>query len=165
MRNNQNLPNRRIDSNNVNGRQLPSTLPVYNSSRSRTPYRLQSGNNYNNTSNYQRNSDSNNKYNNRNTSYNRNNFNKSRTNSYNRNNNYNRYNNIDQAQDTQIAANQDANHRITEIIIIVIIIITDKDLITEIQIELIDTVKDQIAITDNFQTITIEMIEEMIEEQ
>ena len=161
IRNNQNLPNRRIDSNNVNGRQLPSTSPVYNSSRSRTPYRPQSRNNYNNMSNYQRNSDSNNKYNNRNTSYNRNNFNRSRTNSYNRNNNYTRYNNIDQAQDTQIAANQDTNNRITEIIIIVIIIITDKDLITEIQIELIDTDKDQIAITDNFQTITIEMIEEI----
>ena len=92
MRNNQNLPNRRIDSNNVNGRQLPSTSPVYNSSRSRTPYRPQSRNNYINMSNYQRNSDSNNKYNNRNTSYNRNNFNRSRTNSYNRNNNYKRYN-------------------------------------------------------------------------
>ena len=93
MRNNQNLPNRRIDSNNVNGRQLPSTSPVYNSLRSRTPYRSQSRNNYNNTSNYQRNNDQNNKYNSRNTSYNRNNFNRSRTNSYNRNNSYNRYNN------------------------------------------------------------------------
>ena len=29
VRNNQNLPNRRIDSNNVNGRQLPSTSPLY----------------------------------------------------------------------------------------------------------------------------------------
>ena len=29
MRNNQNLPNRKISSNNVNGRQLPSTSPVY----------------------------------------------------------------------------------------------------------------------------------------
>ena len=93
MRNNQNLPNRRIDSNNVNGRQLPSTSPVYNSSRSRTPYRSQLRNNYNNTSNYNRNNDSNNNYNSRNTSYNRNNFNRSRTNSYNRNNSYNRYNN------------------------------------------------------------------------
>ena len=93
MRNNQNLPNRRIDSNNVNGRQLPSKSPVYNRSRSRTPYRSQSRNNYNNTSHYNRNNDSNNKYNSRNTSYNRNNFNRSRTNSYNRNNSYNRYNN------------------------------------------------------------------------
>ena len=93
MRNNQNLPNRRIDSNNVNGRQLTSTSPVYNSSRSRTPYRSQSRNNYNNTSHYNRNNDSNNKYNSRNTSYRRNNFNRSRTNSYNRNNSYNRYNN------------------------------------------------------------------------
>ena len=68
---------------------------------------------------------------------------------------------VDQAQDTQIAANQDTNHYITEIIIIVIIIITDKDLITENQIELIDTDKYQIAITDIIQTITIEMIEEI----
>ena len=68
---------------------------------------------------------------------------------------------VDQAQETQIAVNQDTNHRITEIIIIVIIIITDKDLIAEIQIELIDTDKDQIAITDIIQTITIEMIEEI----
>ena len=37
MRNNQNLPKRKIDSNNVNERQLPSTSPVYNTSRSRTP--------------------------------------------------------------------------------------------------------------------------------
>ena len=44
MRNNQNLPNRKIDSNNVNGKQLPSTSPVYNNSRSRTPYRSQSRN-------------------------------------------------------------------------------------------------------------------------
>ena len=51
MRNNQNLPNRRTDSNNVNGRQLPSTSPVYNSSRSRTPNRPQSRNNYKITSN------------------------------------------------------------------------------------------------------------------
>ena len=53
---------------------------------------------------------------------------------------------VDQAQDTQIAVNQDTNHRIAEIIIIVIIIVTDKDLI---------------AITDIIQTITIEMIEEI----
>ena len=39
MRNNQNLPNRQIDSNDVIGRQLPSKSPVYNNSRSRTPYR------------------------------------------------------------------------------------------------------------------------------
>ena len=32
MRINQNLPNRKIDSNNVSGRQLPSTSPVYNNS-------------------------------------------------------------------------------------------------------------------------------------
>ena len=99
MRNNQNLPNRKIDPNNVNGRQLASTSPVYNNSRSRTPCRPQSGNNYNNTSNnrdnrnYQGYRNSNNNYNNRSVSYNRNNYNRSRTNSYNRNNNYNRYNN------------------------------------------------------------------------
>ena len=39
MRNNQNLPNRQINSNNVNGRQLPSTSPVYSNHRSRTPNR------------------------------------------------------------------------------------------------------------------------------
>ena len=37
MRNNQNIPNRQINSNNVNGRQLPPTSPVYNGYRSRTP--------------------------------------------------------------------------------------------------------------------------------
>ena len=47
MRNNQNLQNRRIYSNNINGRQLPSTSPIYNNSRSRTPYRSKSRNNYN----------------------------------------------------------------------------------------------------------------------
>ena len=50
MRNNQNLPNRKIDSNIVNRRQLPSTSPVYNNSRSRTPYRSQSRNGYYNNS-------------------------------------------------------------------------------------------------------------------
>ena len=35
MRYNQNLPNRRIDSNNINGQQLPSTSPVYHNSRSK----------------------------------------------------------------------------------------------------------------------------------
>ena len=39
MRKNQNLLNRQINSNNVNGRQLPSTSPVYNNHRSRTPNR------------------------------------------------------------------------------------------------------------------------------
>ena len=38
-RNNQNLPNRQISSNNVNGRQLTSTSPVYSNHRSRTPNR------------------------------------------------------------------------------------------------------------------------------
>ena len=99
MRNNQNPPKRRIDSNNINGRQLPSTSPVYNNSRSRTPYRSQSRNNSNKNSynrdsrNYQGHRNSNNNYNNRSGSYYRNNFNRSRTNSYNRNNNHNKYNN------------------------------------------------------------------------
>ena len=68
---------------------------------------------------------------------------------------------VDQAQSTQIAVNQDINHRITEITIIVITIITNKDLIAENQIELVDTDKDQIAITDIIQTATIKMIEEI----
>ena len=139
MRNNQNLPNKRIDSNNVNGRQLPSTSPVYNSSRSRTPYRPQSRKNYNITSNYQRNSDSNNKYNNRNTSYNRNNFNRSRTNSYDRNSNYNKYNNS--TSNSRYTNRSQSRHQSssTEIMVTIIIIIADKDLIAEIQIELTNT--------------------------
>ena len=59
MRNNQNLPNRQTNSNNVNGRQLPSTSPVYSNHRSRTPNRNsrypsnQSNRNYkNNNSRY-----------------------------------------------------------------------------------------------------------------
>ena len=99
LRNNQNLPNRKIDSNNVNGKQLPSTSPVYNNSRSRTPYRSQSRNENYNTSNsrdntnYQRHRNHNRDNNDRSVSYNRNNYNRSRINSYNGNNNYNRYNN------------------------------------------------------------------------
>ena len=97
MRNNQNLPNRRIDSNSVNGRQLPPTSPIYNNSRSRTPYRSHSRNNYHNRNSrdsrnnqgYQRS----NNYNNRSTSYNRNNYNRNRSNSYHRSNSYNKYNN------------------------------------------------------------------------
>ena len=97
MRNSQNLPNRKIDSNNINGRQLPPTSAIYNNSRSRTPYRSHSRNNYNNNvnprdnKNYQGYQKSHN-YNNRSTSYNRNNYSRSRGNSYNRNNNHNRYN-------------------------------------------------------------------------
>ena len=99
MRNNQNLPNRKIDSNNVNGRQLPSTSPVYNYSRSRTPYRSQSRNGYYNNSiskNNRNQQDYRMSYRNNNDksgSYNRYNYNRSRTNGYNRNSNYNRYNN------------------------------------------------------------------------
>ena len=71
---------------------------------------------------------------------------------------------VDQTQDIQTIVNQDTNHHITEIIIIItiiIIIITEKDSTAEIQIELIDTDKDQIAITDIIQTITIDPIEEV----
>ena len=70
---------------------------------------------------------------------------------------------VDQTHDTQTAVNQDTNHRITEIktIIIITIIITDKDSTAEIQIELTDTDKDQIAITGIIQTITIKTIEEI----
>ena len=50
---------------------------------------------------------------------------------------------VDQTQDIQTVVNQDTNHHITEIIII---IITYKDSTAEIQIELTDTDKDQIAI-------------------
>ena len=97
MRNNQNLPNRKIESNDINGRQLPPTSPIYNNSRSRTPYKSHSRSNYNNNvnprdnKNYQRYQKSHN-YNNRSTSYNRNNYSRRRGNSYNRNNNHNRYN-------------------------------------------------------------------------
>ena len=68
---------------------------------------------------------------------------------------------VDQTQDTQTAVNQDTNHHIAEIITIIIIIITDKDSTAEIQIEPIDTDKDQIAITDIIQTTKIETIEEI----
>ena len=99
MRNNQILPNRQIDSNNVNGRQLPSTTPVYNCSRSRTPYRSQSKNGYYNrcnsrdNRNYQGSRNYHRSTNDRRISYNRNNYNRSRNNSYNRNNNYYKYSN------------------------------------------------------------------------
>ena len=58
MRNNQNLPNRQINSNNVKGRQIPPTSPVYNNHRSRTPNRSsrcprnKSNKSYNNNSRY-----------------------------------------------------------------------------------------------------------------
>ena len=68
---------------------------------------------------------------------------------------------VDQTQGIQTVVNQDTNHHITEILIIIIIIITNKDSTAEIQIELTDTDKDQIAITDIIQTITIEPIEEI----
>ena len=63
--------------------------------------------------------------------------------------------------DIQSVVNQDTNHHITEIIIIIIFIITNKDPTAEIRIELTDTEQDQIAITDIIQSITIEPIEEI----
>ena len=99
LRNNQNPTNRRIDSNNINGRQLPSTSPVYHNSRSKTPYKSQSRNNSNNNSYsrdnryYQGHHKSHNNFNNRSGSYNRNSYKRSGTNSYNRNNNNNKYSN------------------------------------------------------------------------
>ena len=99
LRNNQNPTNRRIDSNNINGRQLPSTSPVYHNSRSKRPYKSQSRNNSNNNSYsrdnryYQGHHKSHNNYNNRSGSYNRNSYKRSRTNSYNRNNNNNKNSN------------------------------------------------------------------------
>ena len=72
---------------------------------------------------------------------------------------------VDQTQDIQTVVNQDTNHHITEIIIIIIIIIiniiTNKNSTAEIQTELTDTDKDQIEITDIIQIITIETIEEI----
>ena len=94
MRNNQKLPNRKIDSNDINGRQLPSPSPVYNNSRSRTQSRSQSRNGYNNPSNGRDNRNQqvyrniNKNHNDRSVSYNRNNHNKYRNNSYNRNSHY-----------------------------------------------------------------------------
>ena len=159
MRNNQNLPNRRIDSNNVNGRQLPPTSPIYNNSRSRTPYRSHSRNYYHNRNSrdsrnnqgYQRS----NNYINRSTSYNRNNYNRNRSNSYHRSNSYNKYNNntnnnnTDQIQDTMTEIIQDNNHLI--IVTKTIIIIIDKDTTVEIQIETITI--------DNVLIVTIEIIQ------
>ena len=149
MRNNQNLPNRMIDSNNINGRQLPPTSPIYNNSRSRTPYRSQSKNNYNNNvnprdnRNYQGYRKSHN-YNNGSTSYNRNNYSRSRGNSYNRNNNHDRCNSRSSSRYTDRNNSRQQSH-ITEIIII--ITITDKDITAEIQSETTDL--------DNVQVVTI----------
>ena len=88
MRNNQNIPNRKIDSKNVNGRQLQPT------SRSTTPYRSQSRNGYYNNTISKNNinqQDYRNSY--RNNNDRSGSYNRSRTNSYNRNSNYNRSNN------------------------------------------------------------------------
>ena len=118
MRNNQNLTNRQISSNNVSGRQLPSTSPVYSNHRSRTPNRNsrypsnQTNRTYNNNSRYSIRPYSNNRsysnhqsylnnrpenrydHNNRNRSqsYNRNNNNRNYSNNRNRSNSYHRNN-------------------------------------------------------------------------
>ena len=158
MRNNQNLPNRKIDSNNFNGRQLPPTSPIYNNSRSRNPYRSQSRNNYNNNVNPRD------------------------------DRNYKDIGNhiititevqvkietftveaeetatieitiitdtiVDQVQDIRTETTQDNNHHITEIIIT--ITITDKDITAEIQTETTDL--------DNVQVVTIEITQTTITE-
>ena len=100
MKNNQNLPNRKMSSNNVNGRQLPSTSPVYSNHRSRTPNRNsrypnnQSNRTYNNNSRYSSRPYSNNRSYSNHRSYSNNrsqnrydNNNQNRSQSYNRNNN------------------------------------------------------------------------------
>ena len=168
MRNNQNLPNRRIDSNNINGRQLPSTSPVYHNSRSRTQI----------------------------TDYNQEIIRTTThiaetidtikdiairiitvtleaeaiietiitgaeltvttetiiiTNTT----------IADQAQDTQTAVTQDSIHRTTEIIIIIITItIIDKDIIVKIQTKVTDTDSNQVVTIDNILRIIIGMTEE-----
>ena len=48
----------------------------------------------------------------------------------------------DQAQDTQTAVTQDSIHRTTEIIIIIITIIIDKDIIVKTQTKVTDTDND-----------------------
>ena len=102
MRKNQNLPNRQISSNNVIGRQLPPTSPIYNNHRSRTPNRSsrypsnQSNKSYNNNSRYLSRSYSINRSYRNNRSYSNNrsrkrydNNNRNSSQSYNRNNNNN----------------------------------------------------------------------------
>ena len=160
MRNNQNLTNRRIDSNNVNGRQLPSTSSVYNSSRSRTPYR----HNHEITTIIRQITIE--------TTIRITNITvETQVTTETISIEVERtaipetivtidITIVDQTQDIQTVVNQDTNHHITEIIII-IIIITNKDSTAEIQIELTDTDKEQIAITEIIQTISIEPIEEI----
>ena len=153
MRNNQNLPNRRIDSNNVNERQLPSTSPIHNNSRSRTPYRSQSRSNYNsnphsrdnrNYQGYRKPND----YNNRSVSYNKNNYSRNRSDTT----------IADQARDTQTEVTQDNNQHTIEIITIIITII-NRDTTVETQIETIDTDNVLVVTTDITRTIVIETIE------
>ena len=174
MRNNQNRPKRQIDSNNVNGQQLPTTSPVYNNSRRRIPYRSQSRNGYYNKSisrdnrNYQGSRNHNRSNNNKSISYNGNNYNRNRYNSYNRNNAIIDTTIVDQTLDTQTVVTRDKIHHTTEIsitiiiiIIIITIITTDKDNIAKIQREVIDIDKDQIVIIDIILKIITEIIEEV----
>ena len=166
MRINQNLPNRRIDSNNINGRQLPSTSPAYHNSRSRTPYRSQSRNNSKITHIAET-------------------IDTIKdiairiiiitieaefiietiiteaeltvitetiiiTNTI----------LVDQAQDTQTAVTQDSIHRTTEIIITITITIIDKKIIVKIQTKMTDTDNDQV-VTIDIILIIIGMTEEI----
>ena len=106
MRNNQNLPNRRIDSNNVNGRQLPSTSLVYNSSRSR----------YTNHSQSRHQSPYNRSNNNSNKNYNRQNFDSrdsNRTDRYRQrsNNNNRHYSNNNNRNDRRNLSHREQNNR------------------------------------------------------
>ena len=66
----------------------------------------------------------------------------------------------DQAQDTQTAVTQDSIHRTTEIIIIITIIIIDKDIIVKTQTKVTDTDNDQVVTIDNILIIIIRMTEE-----
>ena len=120
MRNNQNLPNRKIDSNNINGRQLPPTSPIYNNSRSRTPYRSQSSNNYNNNVNPRDNSynryNNHNRYNSRSSSRYTDRNNSRQQSPYNRNNKYNnnnrqRYNSRDSNSNDRFRQRSSSNNR------------------------------------------------------
>ena len=163
MRNNQNLPNRRIDSNNINGRQLPSTSPVYHNSRSRTPYRSQSGNNPNNNSYsrdnryYQGHRNSNNNYNNGSGSYNRNNYNEAELTVTTETKIITNTTIADRIQDTQTAVNHDNIHHTTEILMITVIMI-DKDIIVKIQTKVTDTDNDQVVTIDIILIIIIIII-------
>ena len=171
MRNNQNLPNRRIDSNNINEQQLPTTSPVYSNSRSRTPYRSQSRNGYYNRSdrrdnhNYQRS---------RNTTEVRVIGVQASTEITTTEIEITATTEIiiikkpiiaDQFLDIQTIVIPDKIHHTTKMITIITLIIiintTDKDNAAEIPAELIYIDKDQRVTIDNTQTIITETIEEV----